>query len=644
MHMGPVEPFAPRIAPAAADGAKVSGMLNGRLYRVAFVPFAVALAVAAFSLTARPQPLTSTLAPDAFEGAPALAELKSLAAEFPSRRPGSPGDEKLATKIARTLEGLGAPGHGGFEVTTHKFQAQTIDGERTLSTVVAQRAGSSGGTPIVILAHRDARGAGGSSSEAELSGTAALIELARVFAARETQRTIVLVSTSGGSGGTAGALDFATNGLDAASPSSTTSTTSPSTGIDAAIVLGDVAGVSRHEPFVVPYSDAFGSAPEELQRTVAGAIAQNVGGNPGAPSTFGQLAHLAFPLATGEEGALNASGLPAVLVQVTGEATPRAGEAVSAERLEGFGRAALSAVDALDTAPDIESASQTGLVIGRQVLPEWVLRLLLATLLTPPLLLLADGYARLRRRQGASGDHAMLRGLAWTGLCALPFLAAALFAKALGRLGALPAPPMPVQASALALGGSAVRAVLAVALALGLAWLAWPWGVRRLGLIARPDDDGAGLALLTVLLAVAVVVWLSNPYAALLVVGALHLWLLLVSPRTRPPRLAALALVVVALVPLALLIAFYARELGVGPGGIAWDAVLLLAGGHVGIAATVLWSLGFGCAIAAALLATAPEAELGDDGIDDGTPLRIRGPLSYAGPGSLGGTESALRR
>ena len=89
-------------------------MLNGRLYRVAFVPFVLALAVAAFSLTARPRPLTSTLAPDAFEGAPALAELKSLAAEFPSRRPGSPGDEALATKIAQTLKGLGAPGHGGF--------------------------------------------------------------------------------------------------------------------------------------------------------------------------------------------------------------------------------------------------------------------------------------------------------------------------------------------------------------------------------------------------------------------------------------------------------------------------------------------------------------------------------------------------
>jgi len=611
-------------------------MLNGRLYRVAFVPFALALALAAFSLTARPLPLTSTLAPDAFEGAPALTELKRLAAEFPERRAGSPGDEKLAAKIAQTLEGLGTAGHGGFQVRTHHFQAQTVDGEKTLETVIAQRAGSSGAAPLVILAHRDAsgaRGAGGFPSEAELSGTAALIELARVFAARETQRTVILVSTSGGSGGDAGALDFAEEGL------------SPSTPLDAAIVLGDVAGVNEHKPFVVPYSDGFGSAPLLLQRTVAGAIAQNVGGNPGAPSAIGQLAHLAFPFATGEQGPLNASGLPAVLVQVSGEATPPANEAVSEEKLEGFGRAVLSAIDALDTAPNVEATPQTGVALGRQVLPEWALRLLVATLLIPPLLLLADGYARLRRRRGAGGDRAMILGLAWTAACALPFLVAALFAKALGWVGALAATPATgVQASALPFRGSAVTAVLAVALVLGLGWLAWPGAVRRLRLRARPSDDAAGLAALTVLLAVAVVVWARNPYAALLVLPAVHLWLVLVSPRTRPARAAALALVALALVPLALLIAFYARELGVGPGGIAWEAVLLLAGGYVGAAATVLWSLAAGCVAAATLLALAPHEVMKDHGIDDGVPLRIRGPLSYAGPGSLGGTESALRR
>ena len=576
-------------------------MLNGRLYRVTFVPFVCALAVAAFSLSARARPLTSTLVPDAFEGAPAFAELKRLVAEFPDRRPGSPGDDALAARVAHTLEGLGGAAGGGFRVHTRQFQAQTIDGERTLSTVIAQRPGSGDGTPIVILAHRDAAAL---RAQAELSGTAALLELARVFAASETQRTIVLVSTSGGSGGAAGTADLLAH---AASP------TGP---FDASIVLGDLAGARERKPFVVPYSDGVGSAPELLQRTLAAAIAQNVGGDPGAPSTLGQLAHLAFPFATGEQGALNAAGIPSALVQVSGERGPGGEEAVSAERLEGFGRAVLSAVDALDTAPNIEATPQTGLEIAQQTIPEWALRLLLGTLLIGPLLLAADGYARLRRRRAAgaershparaSAERAMAAWLGWTAACALPFFAAAVFARVLGASDILSAAPaMPVQASVLPFDGSAATAVLAVALVLGLGWLAWPRLVRRLGCGVRPDGDAAGLALLTVMLGVGIVAWALNPYAALLVLGALHLWLPIVDPGLRPRPPAALALVALALVPLGLLIAFYARALGVGPGGIAWDAVLLLAGGHVGIAAAALWSLACGCAVAAALLATA---------------------------------------
>jgi hypothetical protein len=586
-------------------------------------------------LTARPLPLTSTLAPDAFDGQSAFAELQSLAAEFPDRRPGSTGDDALAEHVAHTLEGLGGAGRGGFEVQTRRFEGQTIDGEQTLETVIAQRAGSSGGTsggtPIVIMAHRDARAPG---SAAELSGTVALLELARVFAARETQRTIVLVSTSGGSGGAAGTLDFATNDPIGRAP------------IDGAIVLGDLAGASEHKPFVVPYSDGFGSAPELLARTVAAAITQNVGVDPGAPSTIGQLAHLAFPFAVGEQGALNGGGIPSVLVQVSGERGPSPRDAVSAERLEGFGRAVLSAVDALDTAPDIESTPQTGVVIGPKMVPEWALRLLLAALLLGPLLLGADGYARLRRRRRETvAERTIGRWLLWVAACALPFFAAALFARALGWLDVLHAAPgMPVPAGALPLNGGAVRALLAVALVLALCWLAWPMLVARLGCGVRPDSEAAGLALLAVSLGVGVVVWVRNPYAALLVVGALHLWLLIVSPELRPRRAAALALVALALAPLALLVAFYARELGVGPGAIAWDAVLLLAGGHIGVAAAALWSLAFGCVVAATLLALTPPTLLDRPRMDGGRPVSTRGPLSYAGPGSLGGTEPALRR
>src|SRR6478735_5709106 len=101
-------------------------MLNGRLYRVAFLPFLFALAIAAFSLGGRPPALTSSLAPDAFEGARAFEGLEALAAKFPSRRPGSAGDQALARYIARTLEGLGGTAGGGFSVRSIEFRGQTI--------------------------------------------------------------------------------------------------------------------------------------------------------------------------------------------------------------------------------------------------------------------------------------------------------------------------------------------------------------------------------------------------------------------------------------------------------------------------------------------------------------------------------------
>jgi hypothetical protein len=605
-------------------------VLNTRLYRMALVPFVFVLAIAAFSLTPRPTALTSALAPDAFEGAQAFTELQRLTVEFPRRRPGSPGDEALATYVARTLEGLGGTAGGGFSVHVSHFEAQSIDGERSLTNVIAQRPGSTDAAPIVILAHRDAAVSG---SQAELSATAALLELARVFAARETQRKIVLVSTSGGSGGGAGAAEFAAN---AHGP------------FDAAIVLGDLAGTSEHKPFVTPYSDGFGSASDRLTRTVSSAIMAETGSNPGAPSVIGQLAHLALPLAVGEEGPLDASGLPAVLVQGSGERGPSAREPVSQERLEDLGRAVLSAVDALDAAPDISSGMQTGLVTQHKTIPAWTLRLLVLALLLAPLLLAVDGLARLRRRH-----EPVARRLLWTLSCALPFFLAALFASLLGWSGVIGAAPAePVAPGALPFDGFAARVVLAVALVLVLAWLLWPALVRRLGLDVRVvDSEAAGLALLIVLLTVCFLVWVFNPVAALLLLPAAHLWLLTASSSERseigrsPGRFMGLVVVALALLPAALLVSFYVDRLRLGPGETAWSAVLLLAGGHVGVMQTLAWSVAFGCATAGVMLAlrSHPVSPAGS-GLEGREEITIRGPLSYAGPGSLGGTESTLRR
>src|SRR5581483_11662489 len=103
-------------------------------------------------------------------------------------------------------------------------------------------------------------------------------------------------------------------------------------------------------------------------------------------------------------------------------------------------------------------------------------------------------------------------------------------------------------------------------------------------------------------------------------------------------------LVLVGLLPLIVLLSFYADQFGLGPGRVAWMGVLLLAGGHVGPPAALLWSIGLGCAAATAMLSLSVEAPLGGAGEEDFEEITIRGPLTYAGPGSLGGTESALRR
>jgi hypothetical protein len=168
--------------------------------------------------------------------------------------------------------------------------------------------------------------------------------------------------------------------------------------------------------------------------------------------------------------------------------------------------------------------------------------------------------------------------------------------------------------------------------------------VRRLGLRVRPDSDGAGIGMLLVLLGVGVVVWALNPFAALLLLPAMHVWLLIVSPELRPRPPAALALVAIGLLPLALLMAFYAHQLGLGPGRVAWMAVLLVAGGHIGAPAALLWSVALGCTTATAMLALTLGSSTPGPRDDDMKEVTIRGPLSYAGPGSLGGTESALRR
>ena len=247
-------------------------MLDVRVYRAAFLPALIAVFVAAFSLADRPVPTTTGLSADAFDASTAFGDtsrpqrnsLNELARTFPNREAGSTGDARLADRVAETFEqkerGTRRP---AFEVSRSSTQ---WDGAN-LETVVGVRPGLSN-RRIVVVAHRDARGHPG---RAELSGTAALLELARLYRQRELRKTLVLVSTSGATTGFAGARAWA---RDAAAGSSA----SP---VDAVLVLGDMAGRRIRKPWVVPWTGGGSPAPLALQRTVESALRAEVSAEPG---------------------------------------------------------------------------------------------------------------------------------------------------------------------------------------------------------------------------------------------------------------------------------------------------------------------------------------------------------------------------
>src|SRR4051812_1922838 len=480
-----------------------------RVYRAAFAPALVALFMAAFSLTDRPAGVTTPFAPAGFVGSRAFDTLQQLGKAFPERPPGSDADLALAGRVAASFRA------NGFRVTRSTRSARTADGKQDLETVVGVRPGLSS-RRIVVLAHRDARG---SPALAELSGTAALLELARLFKVRDLSSTLVLVSTSGGSAGGAGARAFAES---ADGP------------VDAAIVLGDVAGTRGRKPWIVPWSNDRDAAPMGIVRTVDRAVRQEVGAQAGGSRAIGQWARRALPLTVSEQGEAARGGLPAVLLQASGELGPGPRTPVSEDRLDAFGRAALRAITALDArvarsdegGPFVREGG--GIVTFRRLLPDWAIRLLVGTLLLPAALTAVDAFFGARRRR-----LPVARWIGWVAAAAVPFAIAWLWMRLIGLTGAMSVPAGPVPPEALPLRGWRIAALLSAPLVLALGWLGARGPlVARLRLPGTVSAGGAAAALGLVINALAVVVWVVNPLAAALLVPAAHGWLFATAPGT----------------------------------------------------------------------------------------------------------------
>ncbi len=601
-------------------------MLDPRIYRTGLVIAALALVVLAFSLKDQQTALNPTLAPSAFNGQNVAAKMANIAQLDPSRRPGSDGDQSLAVTIRNTLAqyGFGGGGSDGSAPTVDTFTGRTVDGTVPLENVVGMRPGTESGS-IVIVAPRDALGA---PATAAASGSAMLMELARDLEGETLHRSVVLASTSG-SQGTAGAIRLAAN---LAGP------------VDAVLVLGDVASTHVQQPIILPWSTRQDVAPTGLRNTVASALAAQSSLSNSFTGLGGQFAHLAFPFTLGQQAPFGAKGIPAVELSLSGEQGPATdAPTMDADQLTAVGRAVLTTISALDSGRTLPAPSAY-VLLGGKVVPGWAISLFVLSLLVPVLMTTIDGVARARRR-----GHIIWRSLTVVLAAAVPFVLLVGIVLLARQLGVLPvAPPGPVAAGAIPLSGGGVALLLVMALVLiggsvGVLALA-----RRLPTRTRTsrrpleglDSDGAVAGLLVVMCVVTFAIWLTNPFAAFLLVPALHLWLWAISPDMRVPLPLRLALVALGIVPAVLVVAYYANELGYGPINVVWEMMLLLAGHGVSIAAAIEWSVVLGCLLSAITLSLLATRGLRTQP----APVTVRGPVTYAGPGSLGGTKSALRR
>ncbi len=586
-------------------------MLDPRIFRAALLPVLLVLIVVAFSLEDRPGPLRSSFAPDAFDGARAVDLLDRLDRDHPLRRAGSPGDTALAGAVA---EQLGLALRQRVAVHTRTLRGETLDGDSEIVTVTAQDPGSSPRSQVVLVAQRDSASAG---AKADLSGTAALVEVARAVADSRPARSVTFASISGASGGQAGMRDLVRR------------LPRP---IDAVIEIGDLAGDPGDHPVVVGWSESAGAASVRLQRTVSLAVRREAGVAPGFPLARTQIARYALPQSVSGQSVALGAGIPAVRLSLGGELPSKPGIRVDADRMEIFGRATLRVLKALDGPLDAGPPTRD-LAVAKKILPGWAVRLLLAALLLPAALTVGDGLARLRRR----GEPFAGR-IAWVVGLGVPVAAAVLLARVLGLAGAVPqlrpAPPP----GAVPLDGAAWTAMgCCLAISALVAVVIRPWLARRAASCGGPAAPAAALAVLLAAVVLAVVTWVVNPYAAMLLVLPVNLWLLLaVGSQLRRPL--AVALVLASIAPAAMVIAIYASDMSMSAGQVPWFWMLAVAGGGVSLPVALCWSLGAGATLGALVLA------LNRLPVDRDREVTVRGPVTYAGPGSLGGTDSAIRR
>ena len=501
-----------------------------------------------------------------FDGASAASLAEQLTAAYPARVPGTTEAQLASGWYRQTMAGLGLS-------TEEQVWREAIPGLgvvelRNVVTVVRGRSASA----IVVVASRDNHGPGSPSDNA--SGTAALLELARSYGALGTgrppvpQRTLVLVSTDGGSWGAAGATHFAER-----SPYARDAV--------AAVVLDRLGRPGR--PRLGVAAGAVASPARALVSTAVARVEEHTGSAPELPSALAQLVDLGVPYAATEQGPFLTEGISAVTISTADPGSPSAGSGPAARRetIGALGRAAEALVGSVDVTPRRSFGTPDALFLEDRVVSGWALRLLLAAAVAPFAVGVMDLLARGRRRRLAF--RPALRALRSRLVLGLSGVALLWIGAGLGFLPT--GSSLPVPATAIGIGSWTPAGVLLLALSFCLAWLL---ARSRLAPVHEVSSDTrlAGYTVaLTWLAAVAVVTAITRPYALVFVVPSLYAWLWLPLQRGHAARV---GLYLLGLAGPVTGLAVFASSLGLGPiAAMAYVAGLITVG-YIPLASVLL--------------------------------------------------------
>lgn len=544
-------------------------MVDPALYRATMIPVVVAALILLFSVVSRPSPERSEETTDAFSGGRAAALATALEEAAPERVPGS---EDADAATAFVIERFGEI--EGGEVAEQDFTAPW-DGDDAEMTNVSLLLPGETDERLLILAPRDC--AEGTCSASSAAATGALLELARAVDSLQHRKTVLFVSTDGSVAESAGAKALA-DLLEVQPP-------------QAAIAILRPASAEPSPPYVLTESAGSQSASVGLVESAEAAAGRELGEPAELPrDTLSSLLGLALPVGLGDQAVLIARDIDAVGFSSEGDLpldpARDTADDVSSRTLGETGRAALSLFVALDAATGpLEHGPGSYVPLAGKLLPDWALSLLCLALILPVGIVSAEALLRDRRRGGDA-----LRALAWAALWSLPFLGALLLAHGLELVGLLPGPAFPYVPGLNEPGAGGIISIVMLAGALGGGVFALSRWRRRPG--AESSPAAVGLAAF----AGVMVLWVINPFLALLAVPALHLWPV-TAARSRG-RVLGVAALAIGLLPALALALHVAGELDVG--GLApWHLLLFVSGHHLGFATMLCLCVLGGCLAAA---------------------------------------------